>query len=358
MRIAVGMSGGVDSSVAALLLKREGHEVIGLTMRIWRNEIPASFSRGNGCYGPDEAEEIEAAQATCSALGISHHTIDCRDQYGEIVLDYFRAEYRAGRTPNPCVRCNQRIKFGILPDAARAHGIGFEKFATGHYARVSPDSGDRGHLLLKGVEPGKDQSYFLYRLTQEQLAMTLFPLGSLRKAEVRRLAREAGLAVHDKQESQDFCSGDYGDLIGIETKGGEIVDTGGRVLGRHRGIGHYTIGQRRGLGVPWSEPLYVLKIDAPNNRLVVGGEKETLGSAFTVTDCVWGAAAPAGDSMNAMVKIRSASPAAAATVWRRGKASARVVFLEPHSSITPGQSAVFYDGDVVTGGGVIDEIEG
>jgi tRNA-uridine 2-sulfurtransferase len=359
MKIAVGLSGGVDSSVAALLLKQQGHDLVGVTMKIWRagdaGGVPVT--KGNACYGPEEKEDVEAARNLCGRLSIPYHSIDCSAEYEKIVLDYFKTEYRSGRTPNPCVRCNQEVKFGVLPKLARESGIEFEKFATGHYARVEQDPVSGRFILKKGVEPKKDQSYFLYRLSQQQLAAALFPVGGLRKEEVRRIAREAGLEVHDKEESQDFYSGDYADIIGGQGRAGEIVDSFGNVLGKHTGIWNYTIGQRKGLGIAFKEPLYVLSIDAKENRIVVGTEKETRRSVFTVIDCVWSGMGKLDRALpSAGVKIRSASPVAEAAIEPMENNRVRVTFSEPHSAITPGQSAVFYDGDAVLGGGIIQEI--
>jgi tRNA-uridine 2-sulfurtransferase len=355
MKIAVGLSGGVDSSVAALLLKQQGHELIGITMNIWRGGS-AAITKGNACYGPEEKEDIESAGSVCDRLSIPYHTIDCSADYERIVLDYFKTEYRSGRTPNPCIRCNQEVKFGVLPRLAKESGIAFEKFATGHYARLGWDPEQDRHILKKGVEPKKDQSYFLYRLSQQQLGAALFPVGGLRKEEVRRMAKEAGLPVHDKEESQDFYSGHYGDLIGGETREGAIVDSTGKTLGKHAGIWNYTIGQRKGLGIAYKEPLYVLSIDAKENRIIVGTEKETRHSAFTVIDCVWSGMGKLERPKQAQVKIRSASPAVEATIGPVENRGVKVTFSNPHSAITPGQSAVFYDGDVVLGGGVIEGI--
>ena len=358
MKVAVGMSGGVDSSVAALLLKQEGHEVLGVTMKIWRAGAAPGLQAGNTCYGPEEESEVEEARAVCTHLGIVHETIDCAESYERIVLDYFKAEYRAGRTPNPCIRCNQEIKFGLLPRLVKDRIFTYDKFATGHYARAVFDAAAGRYRLWKGVEPRKDQSYFLYRLSQEQLATVMFPLGLLRKDEVRRLAREAGIAVHDKPESQDFCSGDYAAIMAGEPGAGEgdIIDSSGTVLGRHRGIWRYTIGQRKGLGIAWTEPLYVLGIDAANNRLIVGTGKEIARRAFIVQNCTWSGSEVLREPVEVKVKIRSTSPETDARVEPGANNEVRVTFSAPQPSITPGQSAVFYDGDCVLGGGIIDRI--
>jgi tRNA-uridine 2-sulfurtransferase len=366
MKIAVGMSGGVDSSVAALLLKKEGHDVIGVTMKIWCGDKtghePKGISlrrmpKGNACYGPDEAEDIGQTKSLCESLGIAYHVIDCSEQYETIVLDYFKKEYRSGRTPNPCIRCNQEVKFGVLPELAKKAGLRFDRFATGHYARVEFDAASKRWLLKKGLDSRKDQSYFLYRLSQEQLATVFFPLGGMTKDEVRTVAKKAGLTVHDKEESQDFYSGDYADIVGRKSESGDIVDSAGRVLGRHNGIWNYTVGQRKGLGIAFSEPLYVLSIDASKNTVVVGTERETLRAVFTVIDCSWTAFKKPEGTFNAEVKIRSATPEAECAVEPSGKDLVKVILKKPHSGITPGQSAVFYDDNVVLGGGIIDTIE-
>ncbi len=357
MKIAVGMSGGVDSSVAALLLKQQGHDVFGLTMKIWRGNGEPAARKGNACYGPEEIEDIKLMESLCETLGIEYHVIDCSEQYERIVLEYFRKEYRSGRTPNPCIRCNQEIKFGVLPGLAKEAGHYFDKFATGHYARIGRDDNRKRWLLKRGADNRKDQSYFLYRLTQEQLAATLFPLGDRYKDEVRAIAKEAGLPVHDKEESQDFYTGHYGDIVGRENKPGDIVDRQGKVLGKHRGIWHYTVGQRKGLGIAHSEPLYVLSIDAGKNRIVVGSGHETKSSVFTAIDCSWIAFERPAGAFTAKVKIRSATPEAEAIIEPCENDAVNVAFTTPHSAITPGQSAVLYDNDVVLGGGIIDHIE-
>lgn len=357
MKIAVGMSGGVDSTVAALLLKQQGHEVSGVTMKIWSGSLESMPPKGNTCYGPEKTEDIEHIKGLCEKLAIPFRSIDCSGPYENIVLAYFRQEYRCGRTPNPCIRCNQEIKFGVLPRLARESGLLFDRFATGHYARTAFDPSRRRYILQKGAEPGKDQSYFLYRLSQEQLAGVVFPLGGLRKDEVRRKAKEAGLPVHDKEESQDFYSGHYGDIVGQENRPGDIVDRSGKVIGKHQGIWHYTIGQRKGLRIACAEPLYVLQIDAEKNRIVAGTRKETRHSVFTVTCCEWSGIETLTDRMTVQVKIRSASPEADAVIEPAGPDAVNVVFAAPHSAITPGQSAVFYDNDVVLGGGIIDTVK-
>lgn len=358
MRIAVGLSGGVDSSVAALLLKAAGHDVFGITMRLWpdgagQGSASAVRPGRNACFGPDEAEDIEMARLVCGRLGIPFHVFDCSKAYEDLVLCDFREEYRRGRTPNPCVLCNQAIKFGLLPRLAEGAGLDFDRFATGHYARVEQDAGSGRFLLKKGTDERKDQSYFLYRLSGEQLARTIFPLGAYTKDRVRRMAEDAGLPVKDKKDSQDFYCGDLDDILGPGAEEGDIVDRLGTVLGRHRGVRRYTIGQRRGLGLSSAVPLYVTRIDAVANRLVVGPEDETFSRSCTVSDCRWTACDGPEDDLEAEVKVRSSSPGTRAAISGLGKDRARVVFSEPLSAVTPGQSAVFYRGDIVLGGGLI-----
>jgi tRNA-specific 2-thiouridylase len=249
------------------------------------------------------------------------------------------------------------VKFGVLPGLAKKAGLHFDRFATGHYAQTCFDTNGKRWLLKKGIDERKDQSYFLYRLSQEQLADVLFPLGGMKKNEVREIAKKAGLAVHDKEESQDFYSGDYADIVGEANRPGAIVDVSGNVLGKHSGIWNYTVGQRKGLGIAYSEPLYVLSIDAEHNKVVVGTEKETLHSVFTVMDCLWIAFEKPETRFSANVKIRSATPEVAGEIEPMGDNTMRVSFFEPHSGITPGQSAVFYNNDVVLGGGVINEVK-
>ncbi len=359
--VAVGMSGGVDSSVVAWLLKNQGHAVLGLTMSIWDGTVPLPDEGFSGCYGPGEARDIEAARSVAERLGIPHHVIPLAPEYAAEVLDNFRAEYRAGRTPNPCVRCNRAMKFSLLLERARAMGIVFDRFATGHYARVErhPDTGR--WLLRRAADRSKDQTYFLSRLSQDQLARVLFPLGSLTKERVKALAREAGWAdVADKPESQDFIeSKNYGVLFDArDAVAGPIVDTAGKVLGQHQGIVGYTVGQRKGLGIGGTaEPLYVVRIEACANTLVVGGHQDLFSTRLTAADLNWiSLPGPPAAPIRVTVKIRQQHREAAATLrveMRDGLPVAEVQFDEPQMSVTPGQTAVFYDADSVVGSGII-----
>jgi tRNA-specific 2-thiouridylase len=352
MKIVVGMSGGIDSSVTALLLVKAGHHVSGVTMKLWP-EAGGFLVKKSACFGPDEGEDIESAREVCSRLGISHTVIDLSKDYEDLVLRNFREEYLAGKTPNPCVRCNQLVKFGLLPRLAGESGLVFDRFATGHYARVEQDPRSKRQLLKKGVDTRKDQSYFLYRLSQGQLSTILLPLGGKTKEEVRGIAREAGLPVHDRKESQDFYAGDLCDIIRQEDREGEIVDREGRVLGRHTGFWKYTLGQRRGLGISFPVPLYVLAIDAERNRLIVGPEDETLTDSCVVAECNWIAVEEPSATTMVKVKIRSTAREAPAALSPLPNRRTLVRFESPVSAVTPGQSAVFYDGEIVLGGGVI-----
>ncbi|MBR4673677.1 MAG: tRNA 2-thiouridine(34) synthase MnmA [Victivallales bacterium] len=346
MKVAVGLSGGVDSSVAAALLKEQGHEVVGITMSLWR-EGRYQGGCGDACFGPHEAEDIASARELCAQLNIPYHVFDCSDAYEKTVLDYFREEYLSGRTPNPCVRCNAAMKFGLLPRLARESGLAFDSFATGHYARVCQRNG-KWHLL-RGVDVAKDQSYFLYRLTQEQLSGILFPLGELCKADVRTLAARYCLAVKDKPESQDFYSGDKSELMQTPPRQGNIVDETGKVLGTHQGHWNFTIGQRRGLGVSSTQPLYVVDINACRNEVVLGPVEKLLSKRLLLTDCRWVSGTPPSGSV--LAKIRSTSKPVSAHF-----ADGVLVFTDGVSAAALGQSAVLYNGDEVLGGGVISRI--
>lgn len=357
--MAVGLSGGVDSAVAAWLLKRDGWRVMGLTMSIWDGSVPIPDQGLSGCFGPGERRDLEAAREVAARIGIEHRVIPLAEEYKKNVLSYFREEYLAGRTPNPCVRCNQRMKFGLLLEQARAQGLAFDKFATGHYARVRFDEASGRWRLLRGKDQEKDQSYFLSRLRQEQLAELLFPLGELRKGEVKEIARRLGWGdLAEKDESQDFIECEnYSVLFQPgDAQPGDFATRAGKVLGRHRGILHYTIGQRKGLGLGGGgTPWYVLEIDAARNRVVVGPREELYARELAAGDLNWVAlAGPPENPLRASVQIRQRHRAAAATVSVEG-GRLHAVFDDPQLAATPGQMAVAYENDAVLVSGAIEK---
>lgn len=356
MKIAVALSGGVDSSVAALILKKSGHDIEGITMSVYREGVLESTGGGNACYGADETEDIEAAKDFCNTINIPYHVFDCAEEYEKTVLNYFKDEYLKGRTPNPCVRCNHLIKLGVLPDAAKNSGLNFDKIATGHYTDIAVDPDTGRYYLKRAADEKKDQSYFLYRLNQEQLSMLLFPLGRLKKTEVRKIASENHLASADFDESQDFIAGDYKDLFKGTEADGDIVDKNGKVLGRHHGLWNYTIGQRKGLGISSDTPLYVVKLDDKLNQVVAGKKEDLTGNSFSVSDTAWMKITSGTGAFDAEVKIRSAHKGVPAEVKveENGK-KLRVCTHSPVNAVTPGQSAVFYDSEgAVLCGGIID----
>lgn len=342
MRILAAMSGGVDSTLAAALLLDQGHEVLGATLRL-RDSVAC----------PDPPDPAGAA----AALGIPFRTIDLRGQFDRLVVEPFCASYVAGRTPNPCALCNARVKFGLLLETARE--LGADALATGHYARVEAGPGARPRLL-RGADRRKDQSYFLFGLAREALRRVVFPLGGRTKDAVRRMARERGLAAADTAESQEICfvpADDSGAFVASRApagavRPGPIVDGAGRPIGEHRGLVHYTVGQRRGLGVAAGRPLYATRIEAAANTLVVGPDEDLWSRELTVEGANWLVDEPPA-AFRAAVRIRSRHEAAPALVSPGGRGVWRVVFDEPQRAITPGQAAVVYDGDTVLGGGWI-----
>ncbi|AEJ19189.1 tRNA 2-thiouridine(34) synthase MnmA [Gracilinema caldarium] len=344
--VAVAMSGGVDSSLVAYLMAERGCKVIGVTMKVYDGSIQFPEGAGNGCYGPDEVEDEAACRRLCDTLKAEYVVVDLSKSYGKEVLDYFRTEYKLGRTPNPCLRCNPLIKFGLLPQALNQLGYAFDYYVTGHYARLFAPHGNSelGVYLAPGLDPFKDQSYFLQRLGQDILVKTRFPLGVLRKDEVRQLARERGLEVAEKKDSQDFVAKeDYETLFEKDAlKRGNIIDTKGRVLGEHQGIVRYTIGQRRGVGVSTgTEPLYVVALNAEKNQVVVGHEQELFSHGLEASQSVW-APGFGYEPFRALAKIRLASKPAWALVEPHKDGTVKVSFDEAQRAIAPGQSVAFY----------------
>jgi tRNA-specific 2-thiouridylase len=362
--IAVAMSGGVDSSTVAAMLHGDGHNVIGLTMQLWNHRrLPGLYGDGPVHHRCCSIDDVYDARRVAEQFGFPFYVVNFERQFEAAVVRPFVNEYLEGRTPIPCSLCNSFLKFDSLLLTARQ--IGAERLATGHYARIQLNQQSGRYELLRARDLGKDQSYFLFGLTQEQMAWTAFPLGELTKSEVRQIARRLSVLVADKPESQEICfvpTGDYAQFIESYLKdqnhqappdSGEMVTEGGGLVGRHQGLHRYTVGQRRGLGVATGAPLYVLQIDRNENRLVVGAEQELYKSECEVGDVNWISVATLDQPARAEVKIRLRHEAAPATLEPVDANSVRVRFEAPQRAITPGQSAVFYSGNNVLGGGWI-----
>ncbi|OGQ89820.1 MAG: tRNA 2-thiouridine(34) synthase MnmA [Deltaproteobacteria bacterium RIFOXYA12_FULL_58_15] len=353
-RIAVGLSGGVDSAVAASLLCDAGHDVVGVIMTIWDGRAMATEAHRHACYGPGEKQDVEDARGVADKLGIPFVVVDLADAYNTQILDPCRDAYAAGLTPNPCVHCNAAMKFGLIPQRLRDCGEQVDGFATGHYALVEKDE-ERGRWLLKkGKDPRKEQSYFLSRLTQEQLSTTVLPLGRMEKSQVREIAAAHGFSVAEKEESQDFAAGGYQSLFCGDARPGPIVDQDGRELGQHQGIEYFTIGQRRGLGIAHSQRLYVTGLDPEQNAVVVGPVEKLIGTELTAGRLNWISIDGLTGPMSVEAKIRYRHSGSRATAEPCGEDRVRVRFDEPQQAITPGQAVVLYDGDSVVCGGVIE----
>ncbi|MFC1862018.1 tRNA 2-thiouridine(34) synthase MnmA [Chloroflexota bacterium] len=353
MNVVVAMSGGVDSSVAAALLKEKGYQVNGITMKIWDGEASSTNGTHHGCYGPGEEEDIEDAQKVARILEIPFHVFDLKQEYKAEVLDYFCLEYISGRTPNPCLRCNHKVKFDALLKKARDSGIEFDYFATGHYARVEYNKSKHRYLLKKARDLKKDQSYFISSLSQEQLSYSLFPIGNYTKEEIRKMASDFGLGIDDKRESQDFIAGGYSSLVEA-AQPGPILDKQGKVLGEHKGIPFYTIGQRKGLGITNKEPLYVTDINQDKNAIIVGSKEELYRDELTASGLNWIAMEKLEQPTKVKARIRHTHEESEAMVTPLNEDRVHVKFREPQMAITPGQAVVFYHGDVVVGGGTIE----
>jgi tRNA-specific 2-thiouridylase len=357
MRIVVAMSGGVDSSVAAALLARQGHEVIGLSMQLYdRADRDGSGQvRFGSCCTLDDLYD---ARRVATRIGIPHYIVNFERTFSDTVVANFVREYAAGRTPIPCVHCNGDLKFAMLVE--RAAGMDAEFVATGHYARVDLDPETGRYRLKRGADPAKDQSYFLFTLTQAQLSHAMFPLGEMEKPSVRAIARELGLTVADKRDSHEICfvpDGDHAAFVerqGTPAAAGAIRDAAGRVVGRHDGVHRFTVGQRKGLGLSSPIPLYVVGLDAASNTVTVGPRQALDRSELTAAGVNWIAGAPPAGELRVTAQIRHRHREAPGCLTALGDGRARLVFDEPQSAVAPGQAAVFYDRDAVVGGGWIE----
>jgi len=358
-KVMVAMSGGVDSSTAAGILCEHGYEVTGVTMQIWpAGQDGGETDNDTGCCS---LPAMRDAREVAEKLGITHYVFDFRDVFSERVIENFCNEYRVGRTPNPCIRCNQYVKFDTFLELAKSLGMDF--IATGHYARIKFDSGMKRYLLKKGVDSGKDQSYVLYTMTQDQLAHTLMPLGGFTKSQIREKARELQLPVADRPESQEICfipDNDYRkylrDHVPEAIRPGCILNLAGEHLGEHEGVAFYTIGQRKGLGLAAARPYYIVSLNPERNEVTVGFEEDLRASAFVAADMNFIAIEKLAGPLSAGAKIRYNAAPAAATISPLGNDQVKVEFEQPQKAITPGQAVVFYDGDLVIGGGTIERV--
>ena len=346
------MSGGVDSSSAAAIMRDQGYELIGVTFKLWPQDCVSRAE--DKCCGP---QAVMDARSVCDKLDIPYYLIDEADQFQKQIIQYFADEYKAGRTPNPCVMCNEKLKFGTM--ISRADQLGADFIATGHYARI--EHRDDGRVLLRrGCDLNKDQSYFLFSLRQEQLRRTIFPLGELNKSQTRDVARDEGLKTAEKEESQEICfvpDNDYGGFLKkadlVKSHTGNIVDTAGRVIGQHEGIEFYTIGQRKGLGIAVGKPLYVVDLDPEQNVVIVGETEDLFRDTFYIERCNWIPYEEPPAEFEAMAKIRYNHKGIGAKIYPQKDGRAKVILAAPQRAVTPGQACVFYQDDLVVGGGWI-----
>lgn len=354
--VMLGMSGGVDSSAAAAVLLEQGYDVVGVTMQIWPDKSEDRQQVEGGCCS---LSAVDDARRVADRLGIPYYVLNFKDVFQQKVIDYFNQEYLRGRTPNPCIACNRFVKFEAM--LQKAVSMGLDYVATGHYARVGFDETSGRYLLKKSATAAKDQTYALYTMTQEQLSRTLFPIGDFTKDRVRELARELGLSVASKPDSQEICfveDNDYGRYISENTdadiKPGYFVDRDGKRLGMHKGIIHYTVGQRKGLGIAFGKPMFVITVRPEDNTVVLGDENEVFSQVLTASDINYISIAELKGEMKVTAKIRYSAREAGAVIRPMPEGRISVLFDEPQRAITPGQSVVFYNGDVIVGGGVID----
>ncbi len=353
-KVVVGMSGGVDSSVAAYLLKEQGYDVIGVTMQIWQDEEQAVQEENGGCCG---LSAVDDARRVAAALDIPYYVMNFKKEFKEHVIDYFVEEYQNGRTPNPCIACNRYVKWESL--LQRSLSIGAEYIATGHYARVVQLENGR-YTLRRSATLAKDQTYALYNLTQEQLRRTLMPVGEYTKEEVRAIAEKINLRIANKPDSQDICfvpDGDYASYIeeeaGVKVPEGDFVLTDGTVIGRHKGITHYTVGQRKGLGLALGYPAFVLEIRPTTNEVVIGTREESMTTQLRARNLNFMAIEDLTEPLHVFTKIRYNHKGAWCTIEKTGEDEVVCTFDEPQRAVTPGQAVVFYDGEYVLGGGTI-----
>ena len=353
-KVVVGMSGGVDSSVAAYLLKEQGYDVIGVTMQIWQEEEELVQEENGGCCG---LSAVDDARRVAAALEIPYYVMNFKKEFKENVIDYFVEEYQNGRTPNPCIACNRYVKWESL--LQRSLSIGAEYIATGHYARVVQLENGR-YTLRRSATLAKDQTYALYNLTQEQLKRTLMPVGKYTKDEVRAIAEKINLRIANKPDSQDICfvpDGDYAAYIeeeaGVKVPEGNFVLTDGTVLGRHKGITHYTVGQRKGLGLALGYPAFVLEIRPETNEVVIGTKEESMTTQLRARNLNFMAVEDLTEPLHVFTKIRYNHKGAWCTIEKTGEDEVLCTFDEPQRAVTPGQAVVFYDGEYVLGGGTI-----